>query len=156
MTITVDNRKSIIPVNKTISINDSDNKRDHYLTSWDESSNAKENELSSVPVILIPSCIKNNPFSIELLKNNDSFVQTNNHPNDKDVDITPETLNNHAVIPVVKQNHPKDKDVNIPSENKSSKTYKENDNQVSSDKFKKKKSIYFRKIQMFLKIKMLI
>ena len=64
MSTTVDNRKSITSGNKTISINDSDDKQDHYLASWHESSDAKENDLSSVPVILIPSCIKNNLFSI--------------------------------------------------------------------------------------------
>ena len=39
---TVDNRKSITSGNKTISINDSDDKQDHYLTSWHESSDTKK------------------------------------------------------------------------------------------------------------------
>ena len=84
------NGKLITLVNAEISINDSDNKRDHYITSWQDSSDIISKKVFSTPVIIIPKCIKNNKFAVELLKNNDSFIQTNNDVHDPVINILQE------------------------------------------------------------------
>ena len=69
----VNNGKTITLVNTKNNINVSDNKGDHYIIFWQDSSDVISNKVSSVPVIIILMCIKNDKFAVGLLKNNDKW-----------------------------------------------------------------------------------
>ena len=69
---------------------------------WSINSDVMSNKVPSLPVVVVPDCLLNNSFAVELLENNDSFLNIINDwavTNQDDVDL------------------PQRKDVNIPSKN---------------------------------------
>ena len=95
--------KSITPIQSTLIINDSLKKLDNNILSsktipgnsfWSIHSDVISNKVSSLPVVIIPNFLINNSFYVELLHNNDSFVNIVNDwtVSKKDVIISNNTL----------------------------------------------------------------
>ena len=103
--------KSIIPIQWALNNNDRLKKSDDNISSSNTipgkslcsiHSDVIYNKVHSLSVVAIPTCLINNSFTVELLQNNDSFLNIVNDravTNKDDVDI------------------PQNKDVNIPSKN---------------------------------------